>query len=132
MLTGNIMAALPAELIGLGVAGFIDESTALEHAVRAIGRVLVAGGWHFFGDASPEPVRYAKGGPEWEAEPAVLPVRERETVRLVASGLDSKETGAQVGLSPRAVEKERAQVMEKLGERDLPGLIRWRVGYGSM
>jgi DNA-binding NarL/FixJ family response regulator len=46
VLTGKIDAALPAELVALGVAGFVDKAAPLEHAVRAVQRVL-AGGMYF-------------------------------------------------------------------------------------
>src|SRR5262245_23363061 len=47
VLTGQVDATLPAELVALGVAGFIDKAAALDHVVSAVERVL-AGGMYFF------------------------------------------------------------------------------------
>lgn len=128
VLTGAITSGLPAELLSLGVAGFIDKASPLEHVERAIERVL-AGGMYFSTQVAPSPVvepRPVAPGPG----PAVLTPREREIVRLVAGGLISKEIGERLGLSPRTVEKERGEIMEKIGVRDLSGLIRWSVRHG--
>ena len=129
VLTGNLTGTLPAELIALGVAGFIDKATTLDHAERAIERVL-GGGLYFSANVSPAASPLASQPAESDKDPAVLSTREREIVRLVATGFYSKEIGAKLGLSPRTVEKERLQIMEKLGVRDLAGLIRWSVRHG--
>ncbi len=129
VLTSQVSPALPAELIALGVAGFIDKTSPLEHTERAIERVL-AGGLYFSANVSPSPAPRIGAADGHGPPPGVLGEREREIARLVASGLFSKEIGDKLGLSPRTVEKERVLIMEKLGVRDLPGLIRWCVRNG--
>jgi DNA-binding NarL/FixJ family response regulator len=129
VLTANVTAALPAELIGLGVAGFLDKASNLDHVQRAIERVL-KGGLYFSANVTPSVPPVVKGSAEPAKDPAVLSDREREIVRLVATGLYSKEIADQLGLSPRTVEKERVQIMQKLGVGDLAGLIRWSVRQG--
>jgi DNA-binding NarL/FixJ family response regulator len=129
VLTSHVSPTLPAELIALGVAGFIDKTSPLEHTERAIERVL-AGGLYFSANVSPSPFPHLGSSEGQGPAPGTLSDREREIVRLVASGLFSKEIGDKLGISPRTVEKERVQIMEKLGVRDLPGLIRWCVRNG--
>lgn len=127
VLTNHLTDALPAELIALGVAGFIDKNSPLEHTEHAIARVL-AGGLFFSANVSPPPAAHL--GRTEGPGPGVLTDREREIARLVASGLYSKEIADRLGLSPRTIEKERTQIMEKIGARDLPALIRWCVRNG--
>lgn len=129
VLTSQVSPTLPAELIALGVAGFIDKTSPLEHTERAIERVL-AGGLYFSANVSPSPAPHIGAADGHGPPPGVLGEREREIARLVASGLFSKEIGDKLKLSPRTVEKERVLIMEKLGVRDLPGLIRWCVRNG--
>ncbi len=133
VLTGHVTNALPAELITLGVSGFVDKASTMDELRRAIGRVL-EGGLYFSASVPPQPAWFAArpgGGAEAVGvDPAVLSDRERQIVRLVASGLYSKEIAEQLGLSPRTVEKERVAIMQKLGVGDLPGLIRWSVRHG--
>lgn len=128
VLTSSTSPTLPAELLGLGVSGFIDKASPIDHLERAVERVL-AGGMFFSTHVGPGPAeepRPAQAGPT----PAVLTEREREVARLVAGGLISKEIADRLGLSPRTVEKDRATIMEKIGVRDLTGFIRWCVRNG--
>ncbi len=130
VLTSNVTPALPAELIALGVGGFIDKSSPLDHAERAVERVL-AGGLYFSASVGPSPSPFLTAADDQAGPPAtILSTEETEIARLVAAGLFSKEIGDRLNLSPRTVERKRVQIMEKLGVRDLPGLVRWCVRRG--
>jgi DNA-binding NarL/FixJ family response regulator len=128
-LTGHPEARLPADLISLGVAGFVDKNSPIEQIERAVQRVLEGG--MFFSASVPPLV------PELSSEPAlpssgpeVLSPREREVVSLVVRGLASKQVGSELNLSTRTVEKHRARIMAKLGVRDVPTLVRWSLRNG--
>lgn len=130
VLTGNVDASLPAELVALGVAGFVDKAAPLEHAVRAVERVL-AGGMYFFAGVAPTASHLttrATASPF--ANSSVLSARERDVARLVASGLSSKEIAQRLALSHRTVENYRANLMQKIGVRDTAGLVRWCLENG--
>ena len=64
--------------------------------------------------------------PGWE----LLSPRERDVLRQIAGGASNKETGRQLGISPRTVEIHRARVMEKLGVRNAVELVRLVLGDG--
>lgn len=130
VLTGRVDSALPAELIALGVAGFVDKSAPLEHAVRAVERVL-AGGMYFFAGVAPSESGIAlRASPAASASVAVLSPRERDIARLVTGGLSSKEIAQRLELSPRTVENYRANLMQKIGVRDTAALVRWCLERG--
>jgi RNA polymerase sigma factor (sigma-70 family) len=59
-----------------------------------------------------------------------LTAREREVLDLVAAGLHNREIAQALGISPRTVEVHKARVMEKLGLRRLPDLIRLMERHG--
>ncbi|SRR5690606_20570269 len=65
-------------------------------------------------------------------EPAaeVLTARQREVLRLVAGGKSTKEIAYQLSLSVKTVETHRAQIMERLGIRDVAGLVRYALRTG--
>ena len=130
MLTAHPEAQLPAELVSLGVAGFVDKNSPLEQIDRAVQCVLDGG--MFFSATVPPPVPSSMASepplPRLGAE--ALSEREREIVRLVARGLVSKEVAGQLGLSPRTVEKHRARILAKLGLHDVPTLVRWCLRNG--
>jgi DNA-binding NarL/FixJ family response regulator len=130
MLTAHPEAQLPAELVALGVAGFVDKNSPLEQIDRAVQCVLDGG--MFFSATVPPPIPSALA-----SEPAlprlgadVLTEREQEVVRLVARGLVSKEVADRLGLRTRTVEKHRARILARLGLHDLPNLVRWCLRNG--
>jgi len=61
---------------------------------------------------------------------AVLTPRQREILKLIAEGVHTKEIAHRLALSPKTVEAHRAQLMERLGIRDVPGLVRLAVRTG--
>jgi DNA-binding NarL/FixJ family response regulator len=59
-----------------------------------------------------------------------LSQREREILTLVASGKSSAEIGETLHISPKTVDTYRSRMMEKLGVKDLPTLIRYAIQQG--
>jgi DNA-binding NarL/FixJ family response regulator len=53
--------------------------------------------------------------------------REREIVRLLASGSSNKETAVSLGISVKTVETHRAAIMRKLGFNSIVTLVRYAV-----
>ncbi len=129
ILTAHPEAQLPAELVALGVAGFVDKNSPLEQIDRAVQCVLEGG--MFFSATVPPPVPSLANEPTLPRLGAdALSEREREVVRLVARGMVSKEIGAQLDLSTRTVEKHRARILAKLDLHDVPTLVRWCLRNG--
>lgn len=131
VLTGHAEPKLPAQLMGLGVAGFVDKTAPLTYVLQAIETVM-GGGMFFAANIQPEkltilpsPVAAASG-----ASPTILSPRELEVARLVAAGLSSKEVASKLDLSTRTVEKHRANIMDKLGVREVASLVRWCLQNG--
>jgi DNA-binding NarL/FixJ family response regulator len=73
-----------------------------------------------------------KTGPTGTSIEAVqmLSGREIEVARLVAEGFSSKEIAVRLDLSVRTVEKHRANIMDKVGVREVASLVRWCVQSG--
>jgi DNA-binding NarL/FixJ family response regulator len=65
-----------------------------------------------------------------EAGPEVLTARQREVLRLVAGGKSTKEIAFFLNLSVKTVETHRAQIMERLGIRDVASLVRYALRTG--
>jgi len=129
VLTGETNPHLPAELLSLGVSGFVHKTSRLEELERAVRRVL-EDGLYFSTNVKLTPAHRSSPGANASSPLTLLTEREREIARMVASGMISKEIASQLHLSPRTVEKARAQILAKLGLRDLPGLVRWCMHQG--
>jgi DNA-binding NarL/FixJ family response regulator len=59
-----------------------------------------------------------------------LTPRQMEILRLVASGRTTKEIARTLEISPKTVEFHRAQLMDKIGVRDVAGLTRHAMQIG--
>ncbi|MGC8045190.1 LuxR C-terminal-related transcriptional regulator, partial [Salmonella enterica] len=57
----------------------------------------------------------------------VLTPRQREILQLIAEGNNTKEIAYQLNVSAKTIETHRAQLMERLDIRDVPGLVRYAI-----
>jgi len=64
------------------------------------------------------------------AVPDPLTPRQREVLKHVAEGRSTKEIAYELKLSVKTVETHRAQIMERLGIRDVAGLVRYAMRAG--
>lgn len=60
----------------------------------------------------------------------LLTPRQREILRLIAEGRSTKEIAGQLDVSIKTVETHRAMLMDRLGIRDVAGLVRFAVRAG--
>ncbi len=59
-----------------------------------------------------------------------LTSRKREILQLIAEGNTTKQIAEKLNVSIKTIETHRAQLMETLGIRDIPGLVRYAVRMG--
>jgi DNA-binding NarL/FixJ family response regulator len=59
-----------------------------------------------------------------------LTSREMEVLQLIAEGKANKQTGAELGIGTKTVEKHREHLMEKLDIHDTAGLTRYAISAG--
>jgi DNA-binding NarL/FixJ family response regulator len=127
-------------LMDVGASGYLIKQTAADNLLLAIREVQK--GRLFF---SPTIAQRLRGrcrqlnSREMEALPSNPPKarvsffvqkltsRETEVLRLIARGLRNKQVAAQLGISPKTVEKHRQQVMNKLNIHDVAGLTRYAI-----
>ena len=111
------------ELLRAGAAGYVLKQAAEQKLTEAI-RIAAGGGSYI----DPE-----LGGAlaKLEADPMEdLGERERELLRLLALGHTNREIGEQLFLSVRAIEVNRAKLLEKLGIESRPELVRFAIANG--
>lgn len=59
-----------------------------------------------------------------------LTTRHREILQLIAEGRTTRQIALALDISPKTVETHRAQLMERLGIHDVPGLVRFAIRAG--
>jgi two-component system response regulator NreC len=110
-------------LLRAGAAGYVLKQAAERKLTEAI-RIAAGGGSYI----DPE-----LGGAmaKLEADPLdEMSERERELLRLLALGHTNREIGEQLFLSVRAIEVNRAKLLEKLGIETRPELVRFAIDNG--
>lgn len=111
------------ELLRAGAAGYVLKQAADRKLTEAI-RIAAKGGSYI----DPE-----LGGAvaKLEADPLdSLSEREQELLRLLALGHTNREIGEVLFLSVRAIEVNRAKLLEKLGIESRPDLVRFAIANG--
>jgi DNA-binding NarL/FixJ family response regulator len=112
-----------------GAVGYVVKRSAAKELVEAI-RAAHAGQRYLSPRVADVVVDdYATG--EKEDDPlARLSAREREVLQFIAEGRTGAEIAERLALSQKTVETYRARLIEKLGIRDVPGLVRFAIQRG--
>jgi DNA-binding NarL/FixJ family response regulator len=112
-----------------GAAGYLlkdSDPAELEVALRAVARgetyLSPAVSTHVIAEYLRRTGGAAAAGP--------LTPRQREILRLVAEGETTKGIARHLGISAKTVEAHRAQLMDRLGIRDVAGLVRYAIRTG--
>lgn len=117
-----------------GAAGYLNKTAADVELVAAV-RTVAGGGAFLHPGATrmllEDFVTRVQTGEEQDSYDR-LSEREREVLRLVASGYTSREIADQLNLSPKSVETYRARIMEKLEMSTRAELVRYALRRGLL
>lgn len=119
-----------AQALQAGAAGYLLKDATPAELELALG--IVARGETYLsprvsGALVNKYVRPAAGG----SDPLnALSQRQREILQLIARGLSTKQIAVDLDVSIKTVETHRAQLMERLGIRDIAGLVRFAIRCG--
>jgi two-component system response regulator NreC len=111
------------DLLRAGASGYVLKQAAERQLVDAI-RTAAAGGSYIDPELGGQVAQLGADPLESLAE------RDRELLRLLALGHTNREIGEQLYLSVRAVEVNRAKLLEKLGLETRPELVRFAIANG--
>ena len=115
-----------------GADGYLLKDSTHAELVMAVKKVL--SGKHYISPEISEKVidgylegkKTLKSRTSWET----LTPREREILKLIAEGYRSKEIADYLFISPKTVEKHRANLMEKLGLHNVQALTAYAIEKG--
>ncbi len=112
-----------------GAKGYLLKESAGEEVVRAVR--AAAQGRRYVSEKLTDtlPLNYSYRHPS-QSPFELLSPREREVLQLTVEGATSAAIGEKLGLSPKTVDTYRSRLMEKLGARNLPELVRLAIKHG--
>jgi DNA-binding NarL/FixJ family response regulator len=118
------------EAMKAGAAGYLlkgADKAELEQAIRTV----VRNGDTYLTPAITHTVVSALAAVETRQSPLdVLTSRQREILQLIAEGRTTRQIALRLNLSAKTVESHRANLMARLGIRDVPGLVRFAIRVG--
>ena len=130
MLSMHAGEAYVAQAVRAGVAAYLLKDSAAAELAQAL-RSVARGEIYLSPGISKHVVDGFLHGAQGEADPlAALTPRQREILQLIAEGKANKEIAADLKLSVKTVEEHRAQLMDRLGIRDVAGLVRLAIRAG--
>jgi DNA-binding NarL/FixJ family response regulator len=119
-----------ARAIQAGADGYLVKDSAVEELAAALDAVLH--GRRYLSKTVDESVVETFLSGRGDAEPGIgaLTPRQREILQLIAEGGSTREIAERLHVSVKTVETHRAQIMSRLGIRDVPGLVRFAIRTG--
>jgi DNA-binding NarL/FixJ family response regulator len=119
----HVMRALSA-----GASAYLLKDAAESELGRAL-EAVARGDTYLTPRVSRQVVEALRGGPQ--ADPlAVLTGRQRQILKMIAEGTPTKRIAQRLGISPKTVDAHRAELMTRLGIRDVAGLVRLALRSG--
>ena len=111
-----------------GAAGYVVKRSAAKEVVEAIRAVHA--GQRYLSPRVADVVLEDYTDDKQDDLLARLSAREREVLQLLAEGRTGAQIAERLSLSQKTVETYRARLVEKLGIRDLAGLVRFAIQRG--
>ncbi|MFZ2260111.1 MAG: response regulator transcription factor [Luteococcus japonicus] len=117
------------ESLKAGACGYVHKSMADRDLITAC-RSALRGEPFLYPGAMATVIRdYVTRGAAGEDDQLLSP-REEEVLKLIAEGHSGKEIGEMLFISPKTVERHRANLLEKLGLKDRLQLTRYAIRVG--
>ncbi len=131
MLTMHSEKALISELMETGIKGYLLKTIDRNELLHAV-KVIAEGKEYFTSDVTKALILPDRKPHPLNASPLLqtLSEREKEIVRLLATGLSNKEIGKKLSISHRTADTHRTNIMKKLGVKNVAGVIRFAFENG--
>jgi two-component system response regulator FixJ len=118
VMTGHGDVPIAVEAMRAGAADFLEKPFDDEQLLASVRRAIAA---------SERARDETEAAADIAARLTSLTPKEREVLDKLVQGLPNKTIAYDLGSSPRTVEVHRARVMEKMGARSLPELVRMTI-----
>jgi len=119
-----------ARALQAGAAGYLFKDSAVDELASALDAVMLGRRYLSRGIDPAVVDGFLSTGAGEDTTLAVLTPRQREILQLIAEGASTREIAERLFVSVKTVETHRAQLMDRLGIRDVAGLVRFAIRVG--
>lgn len=123
LITGTGDIALAVQAMRSGASDFIERPVDRRELIASIERAVAQ---------APKGRGRSAADDEITKRMDALTQRQKDVLELVMAGSPSKNIAADLGISQRTVESHRAQIMQRLGVRTIPDLVRAVLSAGPL
>ena len=117
-------------MLRAGAMGYVVKSSDFSELVACINQAA-QGSAYFCHQVSGMVLELLRGNGTRTGElTSILTSREKEVLQLIAEGFTNKQIAAMLHLSHKTVESHRAQIIDKLGIRDVANLTKYAIREG--
>jgi DNA-binding NarL/FixJ family response regulator len=118
-----------ARAVRAGAAGYLIKDSAVSELRQALETVFV-GRQYLSRTIDQQVVNGFLRSREEPSDLSALTPRQREILQLLAEGNGTRQIAERLNISIKTVETHRAQIMDRLGIYDVPGLVRFAIRVG--
>ena len=121
-----------ARAFAAGAAGYLIKDSAFDELAMAL--EAIGAGRRYLSRAidAAQVAEFERRAASGASGLDALTPRQREILQLVAEGLGTRQIAERLFLSVKTVETHRAQIMQRLDIRDVPGLVRFAIRHGLL
>ncbi len=121
-----------ARAFAAGAKGYLNKDSAFDELSTAIEEVC-AGRRYLCRAIDPDLVElHVQQAGNGVSGPDALTPRQRQILQMVADGKSTRQIAELLFVSVKTVETHRAQLMQRLGIFDVPGLVRFAIRHGLL
>jgi DNA-binding NarL/FixJ family response regulator len=132
ILTTHDEEEIIAEMLHIGVSGYLFKTSTRQELVEGINRVM-SGKMYFTDEVNKTIMKgYSRQmeKKKFAVDPIVLTPREKEIVRLLAKEFTNEKIAVALSISYRTVETHRKNIMQKTKASNLAGLLKYAYSNG--
>ncbi|NJD30868.1 MAG: response regulator transcription factor [Gammaproteobacteria bacterium] len=121
-----------ARAFAAGAAGYLNKDSAFDELSTAIEEISAGRRYLCRAIDSSLVQQYAQHAGNGASGLDALTPRQRQILQLVAEGKSTRQIAEALFVSVKTVETHRAQLMQRLGIHDVPGLVRFAIRNGLL
>jgi NarL family two-component system response regulator LiaR len=121
-----------ARAFAVGAAGYLNKDSAFDELAAALDAIFAGRRYLCRAIDADQVDEYSRRATPGESEIEMLTPRQRQILQMMTEGHGTRAIAERLSLSVKTVETHRAQIMQRLGIHDLPGLVRYAIRNGLL